>query len=115
MKKLLYLLIPIIIISTCYYNKHKDDIPFESNKWKNWVEQEHNFNMRKNMIHSLESNHDLVGMSKQEIIDLLGDDSSSYNENFHYFIGYGMGISTSHMDIIFDTNDIVTAVSYHES
>ena len=115
MKKLLFLLIPIAIISTCFYSKHTDDIPFDSYKWKNWVEQEHNFNMRKNMINSLKSNHELIGMTKKEIIDLLGNNPSRNERDFHYFIGYGMGINICTMDIIFDKNGFVTEVNFHES
>ena len=114
MKKLLYLFISICFLATLYYFNNKDDITFDSDKWKNWVEQEDNFNLRKYMMNSLESNYDLIGMSKQEVIELFGESPSRYNENFNYFIGYGRGINTCSLYIIFDDNKIVKGYEFHE-
>jgi hypothetical protein len=48
------------------------NISFDSEKWKNWAENESNMFMRIDMANDLISNYNLIGKSSMEIEKLLG-------------------------------------------
>ena len=80
-----------IIINGCAKNEPLEPIPFSSDEWINgeWKE-------RYRMLEDLENNYDLVGMSRDEIEELLGEYSvrsedvgSDYNV-VEYYLGFSI-------------------------
>lgn len=90
---------------------------FDSEKWKNANSNlEQDWALRWDMMNSLRNNYDLIGMSKKEIITLLGkpDGDFSYDNTLEYFLGYThTGINTGALRIKF-TNDIVESISVRQ-
>lgn len=83
---------------------------FESEKWKTSdLNDENNQSLRWDMMNSLRNNHNLIGMSKKEIISLLGkpDENFANEKTFRYYLGYShTGINTGSLIIEFE-NGIV--------
>lgn len=89
-------------------------VKFESEKWKTVdLNQENNWSLRWDMMNSLRNNHNLNGMSKKEIIGLLGkpDENFTNEKTFRYYLGYShSGINTGSLIINFE-NGIVKSFS----
>jgi outer membrane protein assembly factor BamE (lipoprotein component of BamABCDE complex) len=80
---------------------------FDSEKWKNWTESETEWSLRWEMMNSLRSNYDLKGMSKNEILKLLGEPESKTENEFGYYLGNSKrGINTGRLTIKFDNNKV---------
>ena len=83
---------------------------FESEKWKTSdLNDENNQSLRWDMMNSLRNNHNLIGLSKNEIISLLGkpDENFTNEKTFRYYLGYShTGINTGSLIIEFE-NGIV--------
>lgn len=85
---------------------------FESEKWKNWTESETEWSLRWDMMNSLRNNYDLKGMSKSELLKLLGEPDSKTENEFGYYLGNSKrGINTGRLTIKFDNNNKVTDFS----
>lgn len=86
---------------------------FDSRIWKTAnLNKEENWSLRWDMINDLRNRYKLVGMTKMEIIDLLGNPYSSTKSEFHYYLGYSKtGINTGTLTISFDEKEIVTAIN----
>ncbi|WP_342157206.1 hypothetical protein [Joostella sp. CR20] len=80
---------------------------FDSAKWKNWTESETEWSLRWDMMNSLRNNYDLKGMSKNDILKLLGEPESKTENEFGYYLGYSKrGINTGRLTIKFDKNKV---------
>ena len=83
---------------------------FDSQKWKiTKMNSEDDFSLRWNMMNSLRNNYKLIGMSKNEIINLLGkpDENFTTEKTFRYYLGSSYnGINTGSLIIDFE-NGIV--------
>jgi hypothetical protein len=76
---------------------------FDSEKWKNWVETESEPSLRWDMIKSLKRTHELIGMPKERVIELLGEPNSKTDSTFNYYLGYSKnGINTGNLTIRFN-------------
>lgn len=86
---------------------------FDSYVWKTAnLNKEENWSLRWDMINDLRKGYKLVGMTKMEIIDLLGNPYSGTKSEFHYYLGYSKtGINTGTLTISFDEKEIVTAIN----
>ncbi|MDE5416553.1 hypothetical protein L3049_00935 [Labilibaculum sp. DW002] len=85
---------------------------FDSDKWKNWTESETEWSLRWEMMNSLKNNYKLKGMTKNQIINLLGELESKTKNEFGYYLGYSKrGINTGRLTIKFDNYNIVTDYS----
>ncbi len=108
MKKPKVILIVFICIITCILSLRGkiSGVKFDSEKWKNEnLNSEINWSLRWDMMNSLRNNHKLIGMSKNEIIILLGKPDDNFtNENiFRYYLGYShTGINTGSLKINFE-------------
>lgn len=77
---------------------------------------ESNWSLRWDMMNDLRTKHKLVGMTKKEIIDLLGDPEVTASNEFSYYLGYTKtGINTGTLIIIFNENKIVTEIRVWQS
>lgn len=85
-------------------------IQFDSVKWKTTkLNTENELSLRWDMMNSLRNNYKLIGMSRTEIINLLGQPNNEFSSSssFRYFLGFAKsGIDTGTLIIVFE-NDIV--------
>ena len=80
---------------------------FDSVKWKSWTESETEWSLRWDMMNSLRNSHQLKGMSKSELLKLLGEPDSKTEIEFSYYLGYSKrGINTGRLTIKFDNNKV---------
>lgn len=82
---------------------------FDSERWKNWTESETEWSLRWDMMNSLRNNYELKGMTKDEILELLGEPGESSTKNaFRYYLGYSKrGINTGSLTIKFKNNIVL--------
>ena len=80
-------------------NKIKEE-KFNSEKWKTGTQIE-----RGNMSTDLVESKILIGKTKPEILNLLGQPKDSDETNFHYIIDFGY-MTPFHLDIMFDQNNL---------
>lgn len=98
---ILYFIFSLVIVGCSKYEK------FDSTKWKEWKELEKNSDLRWNMSKDLIENYQLKGVTKDSIINLLGEPKSEQNNKFQYFLGHtGKGINTGTLTIIFDNGTV---------
>jgi hypothetical protein len=108
--------IPLIIVAivlTAFILKGK--IPnekFNSYVWKTAnLDIEENLTLRWDMMNDLRNRYKLVGMTKKEIIDLLGEGGTVSGSEFRYYLGYSKsGINTGTLIITFNDEDVVTEI-----
>ena len=86
----------------------KGNIPherFDSDKWITAdLNSEVNWSLRWDMMNSLRNNNKLIGKSKKEIIELLGEPESKSNSEYIYYLGYTKrGINTGTLTIKFSS------------
>jgi|SRR5690625_29563 len=81
---------------------------FDSDRWKNWTESETEWSLRWDMMNSLRNDYKLKGMTKNEILELLGEPELNTNTEFRYYLGYSKrGINTGALTIKFENNKVV--------
>jgi outer membrane protein assembly factor BamE (lipoprotein component of BamABCDE complex) len=87
-------------------------IPFDSEQWKNAnLNAEENWSLRWDMMDSLRNDYELVGKTKSEIIDLLGNPDNKVNNEFYYYLGYSKrGINTGNLRLYFDSDEKVSSI-----
>ena len=85
---------------------------FTSDSWKNSnLNTEENASLRWDMMNDLRNHHDIVGMNKTEVKNLLGNPDSETRNEFNYYLGYSKhGINTGTLWLIFDKNNKVIKV-----
>ncbi len=85
---------------------------FDSAKWKTAdMNSEVNWSLRWDMMNSLRNNYELIGMSKKEIISLLGQpiDEFSKNDIFYYSLGMARsGVETGVLIIRFENDRVIS-------
>ena len=115
-KIILIIFISIIVCGLTMRGKISGE-KFDAKKWKTAdLNSEMNCSLRWDMMNSLRNNHSLIGMSKKEIINLLGkpDESFTSEKTFRYYLGYShKGINTGSLKINFE-NGIVENFSVWE-
>ena len=82
---------------------------FDSERWKTWMQTESELSVRWEMMNSLRRNHQLVGMTKFELIEMLGEPEWKENENFVYDLGFArIGVEVGYLTFEFDDNGKVS-------
>ena len=93
----------IFVISLSLYpnvNDYFNRKDFDSDKWKSWEETETDPSLRWNMIHDLKTKHELIGMTRLEIKNLLGEPGSETENEMRYYLGMsGHGINSGSLVI----------------
>lgn len=116
MKKIYQIILIAIVIIICGFGLRGkiSGEKFDSEKWKTTnLASENNMSLRWDMMNSLRNNNNLIGMSKNEIINLLGKPNENFTTNniFRYYLGYThTGINTGSLVITFD-NGTVSEIS----
>ena len=98
-----------LIFKACSHN-----INFNSGKWKEWNEQETNWNLRWDMSDDLIDNYLKKGMTEKEVIELLGDEGKELHiiSNFDLYYNLGpcrRGIDYGSLTIYFENKKLKTA------
>ncbi|MDW3196453.1 MAG: hypothetical protein R8G66_29025 [Cytophagales bacterium] len=88
---------------------YKNRIEFDAEQWKNWEESEDTMSLRWDMTHSLTTNYELVGMSTDVVIALLGEPSRKSNADFYYYLGMTRnGIDTGSLMLELENGKVVS-------
>jgi len=107
-RKLIYLFVITVLVIAVYFLRFLFNVPFNSEKWKNWTESESSPSERWEMIHDLKRDDRLIGKTVNEIIGLLGKPNKTEEKKFIYYLGYtGNGINTASLIVCFN-NGIVS-------
>jgi|GEM_PF-691904 len=112
MKKIYQIILITIVIIICSFGLRGkiSGEKFDSEKWKTAnLASENNWSLRWDMMNSLRNNYDLIGMSKSEIIILLGkpDEGFTTKNTFRYYLGYShTGINTGSLVLTFDNENV---------
>ena len=93
-----------------------EEVPFEANSWKNGTNRAQMLFPRQNMVDKLIENNILLGKTEKEILALLGEPDSRFNENyekkyFSYFIGPARRLASADdewLGIYFNSNGTVS-------
>ncbi len=111
---LLYFLFVAAFVSTPYLNDYVGGISFDSDRWKNWEETEAECCTRWRMVRSLTKRHDLVGMKRSEVIELLGKPGDESKSTLYYYLGMtGHGIDSGSLSLYL--NEVGEVESYEVS
>lgn len=106
---ILIIIVAIFICGLAFRGKVSGE-EFNSEKWKKAnLSLEENMTLRWDMMNSLRNNYTLIGMSKSEIIHLLGkpDDNFSTEKDFRYYLGYSKsGIDTGSLTVKFENGRV---------
>ena len=82
---------------------------FDSERWKAWMQTESELSVRWDMMNSLRRNHNLVGKTKLELIELLGEPEWKENDKFVYDLGYAkIGVEVGYLTFEFDASDKIS-------
>ncbi|MEM9000603.1 MAG: hypothetical protein AAGB24_10095 [Bacteroidota bacterium] len=96
----------ILIVGIYLTNRYTEPIPFDSEKWKTQSETE--MSLRWDMMNSLRENYELKGMTKSEIINLLGEPTQTYDSKLYYDLGPSKrGINYGYLEFTFSQNGLV--------
>lgn len=109
---LIFVICSIIFCSLFYFKGKLSGEKFDSNLWKTAdLNTENNMSLRWDMMKSLRDNHNLIGKSKTEIINLLGQPSDVTNNVYYCYLGYsGTGINVGSLRISFDSKRKVSEI-----
>jgi len=86
-----------------------DRSEFERSAWIKWEDNEFTQKLRWNMIDDLTKNYELIGKTKEEIIKLLGEPESEYDNEISYYLGLtGHGINTGSLLFSFENGIVIS-------
>jgi len=103
-----FVLVIIWIFSISYYPQKA----FDKQKWHENIEE------RYKMSNDVIKSEMLIGKTKEEVIELLGDDFYSYNDScIHYELGFVPGLFSIDPDVldVYFKNGKVVRVGQHET
>ncbi len=111
----------ILFISYPFYYAFSPEITnffsrqeFNSEEWKNWNEEEKSLCLRWDMTHDLIKKHDLIGLSIEEIIDLIGDPDYRNKKELSYYLGMSRhGIDTGSLILIIENDFVIDYKIWH--
>ena len=91
----LVLLFPLYYVFSPEITNYFNRTEFDQKKWKEWEETETTACLRWDMTNDLIEKHKLIGLSTQQIIDLLGKPNVQSTSGFRYDLGMSRhGIDT---------------------
>jgi len=106
-----YLLFVTTMIVSPSIKNFLNQTEFNSDKWKNWQESEKELTLRWDMVSDLTSDHNLIGMTVQEVEILLGEPDRLSKDSYSYYLGL-LGIDTGTLFLTIE-NGVVTDYNIH--
>lgn len=107
-KKFFIIIIAVLIITTGLYFYFTD---FNPGKWKN-ADPWH----RRIMVNDLMDDDDIIGMSKNEVIKLLGETEGSFGgDDLYYYLGSGLIMSDIYFHVIIEDDIVLDVEKYTHS
>ncbi|SFW77671.1 hypothetical protein SAMN02927921_04255 [Sinomicrobium oceani] len=95
----------VILLFAVSCSEKKD---FNSIEWKNWVESEATLHTRWLMHKDLLKKYELKGISKDSILNLLGEPNKQYSDEFYYNLGYSnRSVDSATMIITFENDTVI--------
>lgn len=111
-KILIFSVITIGLFIVLYLMFSNTNKKFDSKEWKEWKETESTLSLRYDMIKDLKNHYNLIGQSKEQIVELLGEPDTAFNHCYYYNLGYSRhGIDTGTLIIVFNNNNTVASFS----
>lgn len=108
-KILIFSVITIGLFIVLYLMFSNTNKKFDSKEWK---ETESTLSLRYDMIKDLKNHYNLIGQSKEQIVELLGEPDTAFNHCYYYNLGYSRhGIDTGTLIIVFNNNNTVASIS----
>lgn len=95
-----YILLIAFYVSIPTIRDYTERQPFKSDQWKNWTETEAACCARWRMVRDLQKRYELVGMTRAEVIDLLGSPDQEGQATLYYYLGMtGHGIDSGTLSL----------------
>ncbi len=108
----LVLIAATVLLAAIWNVAGSTNVKFEQDRWKNWVEIEAELSLRWDMVEDLQENHKLIGMTRSEVTDLLGQPNVDDGTEVSYYLGMARkGINTGHLKLTFGDEQFVSEVS----
>lgn len=107
----LYFLFVLYLVLSPDLNNYFSRVDFDSEKWKKWEETEDEMAMtlRWDMTHDLQEEHELDGMTEEQIIELLGQPGSKSKFEWTYDLGMARrGIDTGTLSLTLKNGKVKT-------
>jgi hypothetical protein len=103
----LYFLFIVFVAVSPSIDANFNRTDFDSEKWKKWEMTESEMTLRWDMIDDLQEDHELVGMTEEEIIKLLGEPDSKSSAEWAYDLGMARkGIDTGTLSLTFENGKV---------
>lgn len=111
---LLFISFPIYYVFSPDITNYFSRIEFDQEKWKDWQETETTACLRWDMTHDLIKKHELIGLSLNEIIDLLGEPDRKIKNEIRYYLGMSRhGIDTGSLILTIENDKIIDYKIWH--
>lgn len=103
----------IILVLSCstilFFVFASDGSSFDSEKWKTWEGDKSSTSLRWDMKDDLVVKHKLVGMTKEEVIKLLGEPDFFTTFSIEYFLGMsGHGMETGILTLLMKNGKVAS-------
>lgn len=106
-----YFIFVMVLVFTPHIRDYFNRTEFNSEKWKSWEESESELALRWDMITDLKTDYKLVGMTKKEIVNLLGEPDDLGKDYYSYYLGL-LGIDTGRLVLNFKDGVVVKYEKY---
>ena len=93
-----------------YFNRKE----FNSERWKSWEESEAEPSLRWKMVHDLRNKHEIIGKTRLEIKELLGEPERETENKIRYYLGMsGHGVDTGSLILKMKEDRVVDIHVWH--
>ena len=106
-----YILFVMVLVFTPDIREYFNRAEFDSEKWKSWEKSESEMALRWDMMSDLSSDYKLVGMTEEEIVNLLGDPDDLGKDYYSYYLGL-LGIDTGTLILTFKDGIVLKYEKY---
>lgn len=89
-----------------------NNVKFDQDRWKNWIDSEAELSLRWDMMEDVQKHHKMIGMTRSEVIDLLGQPTSEATAELSYYLGMARnGINIGRLTLNLNESNVVTSVN----
>jgi hypothetical protein len=102
-----YVLFVLSVVVSPGVNNYFSRTEFDSDKWKSWKMTEDKMTLRWDMVHDLQQQHELDGMTEDQVIELLGQPASKDEIEWTYDLGMARrGIDSGILSLTFENGKV---------